>query len=79
MTGFGGVAEAVEAIKHGAIDFLIKPFQLTQLARVIGAAIDQQRLRSRTQSSAPSCAAASASTASSAATAPCRSSSRRWN
>jgi DNA-binding NtrC family response regulator len=45
MTGFGGVAEAVEAIKRGAIDFLIKPFQLTQLARVIGAAIDQQRLR----------------------------------
>ena len=45
MTGFGGVTEAVEAIKHGAIDFLIKPFQLTQLARVIGAAIDQQRLR----------------------------------
>ena len=45
MTGFGGVVEAVDAIKHGAIDFLIKPFQLTQLARVIGAAIDQQRLR----------------------------------
>ena len=45
MTGFGGVTEAVEAIKRGAIDFLIKPFQLSQLARVLGAAIDQQRLR----------------------------------
>ena len=45
MTGFGGVVEAVDAIKRGAIDFLIKPFQLTQLARVLGAAIDQQRLR----------------------------------
>ena len=28
VTGFGGVEEAVTAIKHGAIDFLIKPFQL---------------------------------------------------
>ena len=45
ITGFGGVEEAVKAMKRGAIDFLIKPFQLTQLARVIGAAIDQQRLR----------------------------------
>jgi len=45
MTGFGGVAEAVEAIKRGAIDFLIKPFQLAQLARTLRAAIDQSRLR----------------------------------
>ena len=45
MTGFGGVAEAVEAMKRGAIDFLIKPFQLSQLARVLEAAVDQQRLR----------------------------------
>jgi len=29
MTGFGGVAEAVAAIKRGAVDFLIKPFQLS--------------------------------------------------
>jgi two-component system, response regulator FlrC len=27
ITGFGGVAEAVQAIKRGAIDFLIKPFR----------------------------------------------------
>jgi DNA-binding NtrC family response regulator len=45
MTGFGGVAEAVTAIKRGAVDFLIKPFQLTQLARVLEASIDQRRLR----------------------------------
>ena len=45
ITGFGGVAEAVEAIKLGAIDFFIKPFQLTQLARVLGAAVDQRKLR----------------------------------
>ena len=45
MTGFGGVTEAVTAIKRGAIDFLIKPFQLSQLSRVLRAAIEQQRLR----------------------------------
>ncbi len=45
MTGFGGVDEAVSAIKRGAIDFLIKPFQLAQLAHVLRAGIDQRRLR----------------------------------
>src|SRR5215210_4129822 len=45
VTGFGGVSEAVSAMKRGAIDFLIKPFQLTQLARVLQAAVDQRRLR----------------------------------
>jgi len=45
MTGFGGVTEAVKAIKRGAIDFLIKPFQLAQLARILRAAIDQTRLQ----------------------------------
>lgn len=45
VTGFGGVEDAVSAMKRGAIDFLIKPFQLTQLARVLQAALDQQQLR----------------------------------
>ncbi len=45
VTGFGGVSEAVTAMKRGAIDFLIKPFQLQLLARVLQASIDQQRLR----------------------------------
>ena len=45
VTGFGGVSEAVTAIKRGALDFLIKPFQLTQLSRVLQAGIDQRRLR----------------------------------
>src|SRR3979490_1477849 len=35
MTGFGGVEDAVKAIKRGAIDFLIKPFQLMQLSNVL--------------------------------------------
>ena len=45
ITGFGGVAEAVSAIKRGAVDFLIKPFQLSQLARILHPALEQQRLR----------------------------------
>src|SRR5262247_1270905 len=45
MTGFGGVAEATAAVKRGAVDFLIKPFQLSQLARVLHAGLEQQRLR----------------------------------
>ena len=45
MTGYGGVDEAVAAIRRGALDFLIKPFQVGRLARVLSAGLDQQRLR----------------------------------
>jgi DNA-binding NtrC family response regulator len=45
VTGFGGVTEAVSAIKRGATDFLIKPFQIAQLARVLSAGLEQRRLK----------------------------------
>ena len=45
ITGFGGVDEAVKAIKRGAIDFLIKPFQLVAACARAAAAIEQRRLR----------------------------------
>ena len=45
VTGFGGVEEAVKAIRMGAVDFLIKPFQLSQIARGLRQSIDQQRLQ----------------------------------
>jgi DNA-binding NtrC family response regulator len=45
VTGFGGVAEAVAAMRRGALDFLIKPFQLSQLARILSTALDQRHLR----------------------------------
>ena len=45
MTGFGGVGEAVEAIREGAVDFLIKPFQLSQLTRALKVSMEQRRLR----------------------------------
>src|SRR6188768_3771588 len=45
ITGGGGVEDAVNAIRLGAVDFLIKPFQLTQVARSLTAGIEQRRLR----------------------------------
>jgi DNA-binding NtrC family response regulator len=45
ITGFGGVAEAVKAMKMGAIEFLIKPFQLSPLAGILRAALAQRRLQ----------------------------------
>src|SRR3954453_6039325 len=45
ITGFGAVSDAVTAIKRGAVDFLVKPFQLSQLSRVLRAALEQQQLR----------------------------------
>jgi DNA-binding NtrC family response regulator len=44
-TGFGGVAEAIQAIKRGAIDFLIRPFPLAQVTRLVAAAVNAPRLR----------------------------------
>jgi two-component system response regulator PilR (NtrC family) len=45
MTGFGGVSEAVSAIKRGAVDFLIKPFHVSQLSRTLCLSIEQEHLR----------------------------------
>jgi DNA-binding NtrC family response regulator len=45
MTGFGGVNEAVAAMKRGACDFLLKPFQLTHLSRILQTAVQTPRLR----------------------------------
>jgi len=45
ITGFGGVEEAVTAIRRGAVDFLIKPFQLSQLSRVLRNSIEQLHLK----------------------------------
>ncbi|MEW5981077.1 MAG: sigma-54 dependent transcriptional regulator [Acidobacteriota bacterium] len=45
VTGYGGVAEAVTAMKEGAVDFLCKPFQLSQVSRVLNGAFERRRLR----------------------------------
>jgi two-component system, NtrC family, response regulator len=45
VTGFGEVADAVAAMKRGAIEFLEKPFRAAQLTRVLRAEFDRRRLR----------------------------------
>ncbi len=44
MTGFATVETAVEAIKKGAYDYIMKPFQFSDLLRVIEHALEKQRL-----------------------------------
>lgn len=45
MTAFGTIENAVEAMKEGAADFLLKPFSLEQLSAVLNKALEVQALR----------------------------------
>jgi DNA-binding NtrC family response regulator len=45
MTAFGTVESAVEAMKAGAVDFLLKPFSLDHLMAVIQKALEVRALR----------------------------------
>lgn len=44
-TGFGSIDHAVRALKRGAVDFLIKPFQLIQLVQVLRTSLSERRLQ----------------------------------
>jgi len=44
MTGFGTVETAIEAMKHGAFDYILKPFKPEEVVRVLRRALDKQRL-----------------------------------
>lgn len=44
MTAYGTVREAVEAMKMGALDYLLKPFDEDELVLVLGKAIEMSRL-----------------------------------
>ncbi len=46
VTGYGTVKDAVAAIKHGASDFITKPFQFDHLLHILSSALEQRRLRS---------------------------------
>jgi DNA-binding NtrC family response regulator len=46
ITGYGTVKDAVDAIKHGASDFITKPFQFDALLHVLQSAAEQRRLKS---------------------------------
>ena len=45
MTAYGTVEHAVEAMKSGASDFLLKPFSLDQLVAVVSKALEIRNLR----------------------------------
>jgi len=45
MTAYGTVGDAVEAMKHGAFDFVQKPFEGDQLVVVVRRAAEHRRLR----------------------------------
>jgi DNA-binding NtrC family response regulator len=44
MTGYASIEAAVSAIKAGAVDYLVKPFNPVQLRHVVSRAIEQKRL-----------------------------------
>ena len=44
VTGFGGVTEAVSAMKRGAADFLTKPIERMELLQAVHAALDKERV-----------------------------------
>lgn len=43
ITGHGNIPSSVQAIKHGAVDFLTKPFSDADLMRAVDAALAQDR------------------------------------
>ena len=45
MSGYGGVTEAVAAMKRGAHDFLIKPFELPQLSKMLQTGLGRRQQR----------------------------------
>ena len=51
MTAFGGVSLAVEALKRGAIDFVLKPWRNEALLTAVGQAADVTRTRRRASAS----------------------------
>ena len=47
ITGYGDIPTTVKAIKRGAVNFLTKPFEQSELLDSINAAFEQDRLRRR--------------------------------
>jgi DNA-binding NtrC family response regulator len=45
MTAFGSLESAIEAIRHGAYDYLTKPFRLDAATLAVNRALDDHRLR----------------------------------
>jgi DNA-binding NtrC family response regulator len=45
MTAFGSLESAIDAMRHGAYDYVTKPFKLPELSLVVKRALEDQRLR----------------------------------
>jgi DNA-binding NtrC family response regulator len=45
MTAYGSLESAIDAMRHGAYDYLTKPFKLPELTVTVRRALDEQRLR----------------------------------
>src|SRR5689334_22740673 len=45
MTGFGTVETAIEAMKKGAYDYILKPFKIEEVVHVVERGLDRQRLQ----------------------------------
>lgn len=45
MTGFGTVETAIEAMKRGAYDYLLKPFKVEEVIQTVQRALDRQQLQ----------------------------------
>jgi DNA-binding NtrC family response regulator len=50
MTAYGSVESAVEAMKHGASDYVLKPFSLAEMVLVIRKELDSHNLREENRS-----------------------------
>jgi DNA-binding NtrC family response regulator len=50
MTAYGSVESAVEAMKHGASDYVLKPFSLAEMVLVIRKELDAHNLREENRS-----------------------------
>src|SRR5215510_6257724 len=44
MTGFGTVETAIEAMKRGAYDYILKPFKVEEVMHIVQRGLDKQRL-----------------------------------
>jgi len=53
ITGFPTIQGAMEAIKHGALDYLVKPFRLDDLEVAVQRALEHQEQRTRAAAAEP--------------------------
>ena len=44
MTGFGTVETAIDAMKRGAYDYILKPFKVEEVVHIVQRGLDKQRL-----------------------------------